>query len=155
MALGPVTKYNQLESVAFASAGRQWDDATAGSNMFCLASQAYTPSATHTTTTNVGAALITAGDGSPINLATPVLNQTTTPGTTYYNSDPANFGATVTITAKYLICVQPVTAATFSATTSKVLWYVDLNTASSTATVSSTLAQFKVDPAVNGWFKTV
>jgi hypothetical protein len=123
--------------------------------MFCLADETYTPSATHTTTTNVGAALITAGDGAPINVASPDLDAATTPGTTYYDSNAADFGASVTIDAKYLICVQPTAAGTFSATTSKLLWYVDLNTASGTAIISSVANAFKIDPPANGWFKTV
>jgi len=155
MAAGQVTKYNQLESVLFDDSGRQWDNATTGSCMFCLADASYTPNVTHINTANVGAALITAGDGAPINVTTPDVDSVTTPGTTYYDSDSANFGAAVTITAKYLICVQPVAAGTFSATTSKLLWYADLNTASSSATVSSAGGQFKIDPPVNGWFKTV
>lgn len=155
MALGTVTKYNQLESVLFGTAGRQWDDATAGSLMWCLADETYTPSATHTTTNDVGAALQTAGDGAPINVTTPAIDNTTTAGTTYYDADAANFGTTVTISEKYLICVQPVTAGTFSATTSKLLFYIDLNTASGSALAASIASDFRIDPPTNGWFKTV
>lgn len=155
MALGTVTKYNQLESVLFASAGRQWDDVAAGSLMWCLADETYTPSAAHTTTADVGAALQTSGDGAPINLTTPAIDKTTTPGTTYYDADAANFGTAVTVSEKYLICVQPVAAGTFSATTSKLLFYVDLNTASSSALAASVASDFRIDPPTNGWFKTV
>jgi len=137
-----------------ASAYRQWDDTTTGSLMFCLATEGYTPNAAHTTTNDLGANIVT-DDGAPIVVATPTIDAATTPGTTYYNSDSADFGTSVSITAKYLICVQPVTANTFSSTTSKLLWYVDLNTLNGTATVSSTASEFKVDPATNGWFKMV
>jgi len=155
MALGTVTKYNQLESVLFGTAGRQWDDATAGSLMWCLADETYTPSAAHTTTNDIGAALKTSGDGAPVNLTTPAIDKTTTAGTTYYDADDADFGSSVTITEKYLICVQPVTAGTFSATTSKLLFYIDLNTASGSSTVSSVASIFKIFAPTNGWFKTV
>lgn len=155
MSLGAVTKYNQLESVLFATAGRQWDDSTTGSLMWCLADETYTPSAAHTTTNDIGAALKTSGDGAPINVTTPAIDKTTTAGTTYYNADAANFGTAVTVSEKYLICVQPVTAGTFSATTSKLLFYVDLNTASSSALAASIASDFRIDPPTNGWFKTV
>lgn len=36
MAVGTVTKYNQLEKQLFDAANRQWNDATAGNIMFCL-----------------------------------------------------------------------------------------------------------------------
>lgn len=154
MAVGTITKYNSFEKSVFDTANRQWNDATAGNIMFCLCSNAYTPSATHSTTANLSG-LITAGDGSPIAATGLAIDNTTTPGTTYYNSDDANFGVSVSITAKYLVCVQPVTANTFSATTSKLLWYVDLDVSSSTAQVSSTVAAFTVFHPTNGWLKTV
>lgn len=155
MALGTVTKYNQLEKQIGADAERQWDDATAGNIMFCLADAAYTPAATHTTTADVGANLITTGDGAPIAATSLAIDNTTTPGTTYYDSADANFGASVTISAKWLIAVQPVTAGTFSATTSKLLWYVDLNNSSGSAEASSTASDFIVYAPTNGWIKSV
>lgn len=154
MAVGAVTKYNQLESVIFGTSGRQWDDTTTGSMMFCLVTNGYTPSAAHTTTTDLSTNVITTGDGSPIVLASPTLNNTTTAGRTYYDSADASFGSAVTITAKYLVCVQPVTANTFSATTSKLLFYVDLDTTSSSTSFSSTGSNFTVYAPANGWFYT-
>ena len=154
MAVGTVTKYNQFESVLGATANRQWDDSTTGSLMFCLADETYTPSATHTTTNDVSTALITTGDGVAIAVANPSIDAATTPGTTYYDSDDANWGSSVTITAKYLICVQPTSANTFSGTTDKLLWYVDLNTASSGSTVSSTSSDFIVQAPTNGWISS-
>lgn len=154
MALGTVTKYNQLESILFATSGRQWDDSNVGSCMWCLATADYSPSASHTTTNDLGASLITAGNGAPIAVTTPTIDKTTTPGTTYYDADPANFGANVTVTAKWLILVQPVTSNTFSATTGKLLAYCDLNTASGSSSLSSSASEFKILPHTNGWFKT-
>jgi len=154
MAIGTVTKYNGLEKQLFDAANRQWNDATAGNIQFCLCGNGYTPVATHSTTANL-TDLITSGDGAPIAATTLTIDDTTTPGTTYYNSDSANFGGSVTITAKYLIAVQPVSAGIFSASTSKLLFYVDLDTSSGSAEVSSSSSIFEINPATNGWFKTV
>lgn len=155
MAVGAVTKYNGLESVLFDTANRQWNDSTAGNIMFCLVDNTYTPSAAHSTTSDLGAALITVGDGATRLAATGLsIDSTTTPGTTYYTSANANFGASVTITAKYLVCVQPVTANSFSTSTSKLLWYVDLDTASASSSVSSLASAFIVYVPTNGWFKS-
>lgn len=155
MALGTVTKYNQFEKLIGDTANRQWNDATAGNIMFCLAHAAYTPAATHTTTTDLGANVITAGDGAPIAATALAIDDTTTPGTTYYDSADANFGAAVTVSAKWLIAVQPVTANTFSATTSKLLWYVDLNNTSGSTEASSTASDFIVYAPTGGWLKSV
>jgi hypothetical protein len=154
MALGTVTKYNSLEKTLFDTANRQWNDATAGNIMFCLCGNGYTPAAAHDETADLSD-LITAGDGAPIAATGLAIDNTTTAGTTYYDADAANFGAAVTVSAKWLICVQPVTANTFSATTSKLLFYVDLNTSSGSAEASSTASDFRIDPPANGWFKTV
>lgn len=153
MAVGTVTKYNGFEKQIGADANRQWDDATAGNIMFCLAGSAYTPAATHSTTADL-AGVITTGDGAPIAATALAIDNTTTAGSTYYDSADANFGTTVTITAKYLIAVMPVTAGTFDAATSKLLFYVDLNTASGSATVSSTASDFLVYAPANGWIKS-
>lgn len=155
MATGNVVKYNQLESILFSTSGRQWDDATAGNIMFCLADNTYTPSATHTTTTDVGAALIASGDGAPINATGLTVDGSTTAGTTYYTSADADFGATVTVSAKWFIAVQPVTAGTFSSTTSNLLFVVDLDTASGSAEITATASPFVVYVGGNGWFKSV
>lgn len=155
MAIGTVTKYNQWEDVTGGDASRQWDDATAGSVMFVLAKATYTPAATHTTVANIGTSdvdYIETGDGAPIAATTLDIDATTTAGTAYYDSDAANFGASVTVTAKYLIAVQPVTANTF-ASTAKLLWYVDLD--SGGGSVSSTASTFSVDAATNGWVQSV
>jgi len=155
MAIGAVTKYNQMESVLLASANRQWDDATAGSSMFVLAKNTYTFDATDTTVADLGTAgvdWINSGDGAPINLTTPTIDAATTAGSTYLDSDSANFGTTVTITAKFLICVQPVSAGTV-ASTSKLLWCIDLDDSSGTASKSSSASDFVINTPTNGWIK--
>jgi len=154
MTVGTVTKYNSLEKTIIADANRQWDDATAGNMLFVLAGSGYTPSATHSTTADL-TNVITAGDGAPIAATGLAIDNTTTAGTTYYDSADANFGSAVTITAKYLIAIQPATANTYNSSTGKLLFYVDLDTTSGSATVSSTASDFIVYAPTNGWFKTV
>ena len=120
--------------------------------MFCLCTSSYTPAATHTTTTDL-AGTITSGDGAPIAATGLAIDNTTTAGTTYYDSADANFGSAVTITAKYLIAEQPVSANTFSATTSKLLWYINLDTGG--GSIASVASDFVIIAPTNGWFKTV
>jgi hypothetical protein len=122
--------------------------------MFCLCSSAYTPALTHTTTSSL-TGLITTGNGAPIAATGLTLENTSNPGTTFYDSSDAVFTVTAIITPKYLIAVQPVTANTFSATTSKLLFYVDLNTDSSGATFSSSATELYIFAPIGGWFKTV
>ena len=155
MPVGAVTKYNQLEKRLFDTDSRQWNDSAPGSIMFCLVSNGYTPSATHSTTADLGANLLTTGDGAARIAATGLtVDSTTTPGTTYYGSNDITWGSSVTITAKYLVCVQPVTANTFNAATSRLLFYVDLNDTSGTTTVTATAEPFSVLAPTNGWFET-
>lgn len=101
MAVGAVTKYNQFLDVIMGAADRQWDDATTGSAMFILATNAYTPVATHTTAANLSG-VIASGDGGPVNVSSPAINNSS--GTTWINSGNADFGTPITVTAKYLIC---------------------------------------------------
>lgn len=156
MAIGTVTKFNQFEDVLGGDAARQWDDATAGNIMFYLVKGTATPVATNTTIGDIGTYgtdSITAGDGAPIAATTLDIDATTTAGTAFYDSDDADFGASVTISAKWLVAVQPVTVNT-PLTSDKVLWFVDLDDTNGTAEVSSTASVFKIAPAVNGWIKS-
>lgn len=152
MPAGTVTKYNGMESELMLDAERQFDDATAGSLMFILADNTYTPLATHVLASDL-TGVITAGDGAPINLTTPVIDKTTLAGSTFIQSDDANFGATVTITAKYLICVKPVVAGTFDGASDKLLFYGDLDTTNSTTSKSSSASDFVILMPSNGWMK--
>ena len=146
MSLGTVQKYNQFPDLVLRSANRQWDDPAAGSAMFILATSTYTPSPAHSTAADLGANVITTGNGSPINVATPV--QTLLANVTWFSSGGANFGNPVTITAKYLVCVQPVVAGNYAAT-AKLLWYVDLSSGGGSLVVSA--GSFNILPPVNGW----
>ncbi len=154
-----VQKYNQFEKLMAGEAERQWTDASAGNHVFYLAKGSYTPSAAHTTVANLGVAdvdYIATGEGMPIIVATPTLDDTTTPGTTYWNSADANFGSNVTISAKFLICAQPVAASgtPVSDATDKLLWYCDLDNTTTSTEVSSSGSTFNVAPATNGWIKS-
>lgn len=156
MAVGQVTKYNQLETILFGTGNRPWNDATVGSCMFMLAKATYTPSAAHLTVADIGTAgvhYISAGDGSPIAVGAPTLDKTTNVGQTLFKSSDANFGASVSCSGKYLICVQPITANVF-ASTAKLLWYVDLNTSTASSEVQSAASEFKIIMP-SYWFRTV
>lgn len=156
MAVGKVTKYNQLESIIFSASYRAWDHADAGSVMFMLAKETYTPLATHTTVANIGTAgvhyITTGSDGEPIAAASRTLDASTTPGTTYFKSANADFGSNKTISAKYLIAILPITANVF-ASTAKLLWYVDLNDATTSSVVQSAASDFIVNMP-SYWWKT-
>jgi len=151
MAIGSVKKYNGLTKKLMSDANRQWDDATAGSCMFILADNSYTFDATDITAADL-AGVITVGDGAPINITTPTLNDTTTAGSTFIDSDDADWGTPVTITAKWIICVQPVTAGTY-ASTAKLLFAFDLDNSSGSAEITITANEFKYLAPTNGWIK--
>jgi len=150
MAISAVTTYNQFEGLMLSTANRQWDDPTAGNIMYILASATYTPSVSDTTAAAIGANVIASGDGAPIAAASLAVDATTTPGSALLKSADAAFGAAVTITAKYLVAVQPVTPGTY-ASTAKLLWYVDLDDTSTASTVSSTTSTFSINQPAAGW----
>lgn len=152
MAIGTVTKYNVLEVALMNNATRGWDSITAGSNMFLLVDNTYTPAATHEASDEI-TGIITAGDGAPINVGTPSIDEATTPGTTYLDSLAADFGSTVTITAKYLVCILPDVAATFVSGNDQLLWYVDLDDTTTSTSKTSTASDFIITPPTNGWIK--
>lgn len=157
MAVGKVTKYNQMESIIFSASYRAWDHADTGSVMFMLAKEGYTPSATHTTVADIGTAgvhYINVGShGEPIAVASRTIDVSTTPGTAYFKSADADFGSNKTLSAKYLIAIHPVTANVF-ASTAKLLWYCDLNDASTSSVVQSVASDFIVNMPTY-WWKTI
>jgi hypothetical protein len=148
MTVGVITKYNQMAKILQEDANPDWDDSTAGAFMFILATSSYTPSVSHTTVNDIGANYIDSGDGAPINATTRDVIESS--GDVFLDSDDADFGSSVTITAKYLVCVMPVSAGTV-ASTSKLVWYVDLNTGG--GSIARTNSTFKVVAPVNGWTK--
>lgn len=161
MAAGTVHLYDgaylNLFRETAGTASRAWDDSTAGNIYWYLAGSGYTPADTHSTTTNVTNQV--GGAGAPKAATNLVI--TKTPGQaseTYFqggaNSEPGvvTFTDTGTVTAKWLIATQPTTAGSPSATTDRLIFYVDLNTASASATVSSTAGEFTVNMPTSGWF---
>ena len=148
MAVGSVTKYTQIFDLMLGDAFRQWDNATAGNIMFGLVTNGYTPSAAHTTAGDLSTNIITVGDGLPIAATSLAVNVNA--GVTWMTSADAAFGNPVSITAKYLVCMQPVTAGTY-ASTAKLLWYVDLDNSSGSASITSTASEFTVHVPTNGW----
>ena len=155
MAAGTVQLYDTAYETLFQDATRQWDDSTSGSIYWVLATSSYTPSDAHTTTTDVTNKV--GGDGAPIAATDLVI--TDTPGTaneTYFQAGAGgtpgvvSFGTNVTITAQYLIAVQPTSAGSYSGTTDKLIFYVAIDTGGD---VSSTNGEFTINMPTSGWFK--
>lgn len=131
---------------------RPWDTPEVGAFMFVLATSAYTPIFTHADMTDV-VGEITAGDGAPLDAANRTITVLGSPTRTHYDSDDANFGTAVTVTAKYLICVKPATPGAFvNDATTQLVWYVDLEIASpDPGDPSSVASDFRVNAPANGW----
>ena len=148
MAVGQVQLYNQAFSTICASANTQWD--TASGFAFVLAKSTYTPLDTHTTLANVGTGdvdYIVTGDGAAI--LVPSLAIVNSSGNTQFNAGNANFGASVTITAKYLLCVEG--DATLAGTDKLIFWQ-NLDTSGGSAVSSA--SDFVVQaPAGSTWFQ--
>jgi len=157
MPIEKVQLYDQCISVlAKESVGGQWDEI--GSYYFILVGSGYTPDDTHTTLANIGAGdteanasgtskYINAGDGAPIAMAGSAVTETA--GNTDFNSNNADFGASVMITGvKYLVLVKG-TAATPNAT-DKLMLRSDLKTEG--GEVAATATPFNVLAPANGWF---
>lgn len=148
MAVGALVRYEKFPGIMLENAGRKWAETTAGAFMFGLASSSYTPDTAHATAVEVTGFLL--GQAAPIVVANRSVVYTPANDKTWYASDPANFGATVTITAKYLLCLMPVTPGTYD-TTAKLCWYMDLNVGAGLS-LSSTNSDFIINMPANGWF---
>lgn len=148
MAIGKALPYDQFGGLLVRAANPQWDDPQAGAYMFALATSSYAPAFAHTTAADLGVAVITTGDGAPIAATNRTVQDVL--GKAYIRSNPANFGTTVTITAKYLLCLMPVTSNTYT-TTAKLCWYVDLDDTSTNASLVVTASSFEVSQSTNGW----
>lgn len=149
MAFGALVRYNKFPGISQEDNQYEWADSSAGAYMFGLVGASYTPDAAHITAADLGANLITTGDGSPINVTGRAVVYTSD-GKCWFNSAAANFGSAVTITAKYIVCMMPV-ATGVHAGTSKLCWYMDMNVGAG-LTVSSTSSTFVINPPANGWF---
>jgi len=155
MAAGTVQVYDIAYQNLLGDTEHQWDSGNAGQFYWYLATSSYTPADTHETTSDVTNQV--GGDGAPIAATDLVLQDGTTPGTMFFQAGAGasagvvSFGDPVDITAKYLICVQPTTVNTPSATTDRLVFYVDLNSGGSD--LVSTASEFTINMPSNGWFK--
>lgn len=139
-----------MSGVLLGDATKQWNDAGVGVFMFIIADNTYTPLATHTVSFDLSG-VITSGDGAPINVTGRVVDSATVPGTTALKSNNADFGSAVTITGKYIICVQPAVAGTFDGSNDKLVWYFDLDDTSPTAQITVTSDEFIYTMPSGGW----
>ena len=133
------------------------EDDAAGTYMWCLVPQAYTADDAHTTTSDLTGLVIT-GDYVPRGATH--LSVIKTPGNaneSYFQAGTSaggagvvQFGPNVTITAKYLVLVRPVTINVFDAATSQLIFYVDL-TGGASDLVSSN-GDFTINMHADGWY---
>lgn len=152
MSVGQVQVYDQCFQRLTLDAGTQWDVAGSTSFAFVLALSSYTPSDAHTTVADLGTAgvdWINSGDGSPI--AIPTRSITMLSGATRFLAGNANFGSSVTITAKYLIAVEGDAAGVLS--TDELLWYQDLSQEGGSA--QSSASDFVVQAPANSIWKQI
>lgn len=146
MAIGTFTLYNNGKELLLTDNAGQINWATDNISA-ALLSAAYTPSATHSTWADVKANHVTGTNYAPVALT----NKTSarSGATILWDCDDINFGSAVTVTAKYLVIVKG-TAGSL-ADSDAVLGYVDLDNATTSATVSSTNSVFQCN-TTNGLF---
>lgn len=147
MTVGATQVYDGAMPLLLANATTQWDDSTANSFAFILLDNAYTPSDAHVDYDDVLANICTDGDYA----AKDVTSRVVTDGAgsaCYLDSADADFGAAVTISARYLVCLKANSGSLVG--TDKLIFYVDLNSGGA-ANVASTAAPFKVQAPTNGW----
>jgi hypothetical protein len=77
------------------------------------------------------------------------LTVTVATGVVQFHTAIVNFGTNVTITTKYLVCIQGTVTVSGTADT---MWFLDLDTTSSSSEVSSVSSDFTVDDAATGWW---
>lgn len=150
MAISQVTMYNQSIGLLLGDPTKQWNDAGVGAFMFVICDKNYTPSPAHTVSFDL-AGVITAGDGAPVDVTGRIVDSATVPGTTAIKSNNADFGAVVTITGKYIVCVQPAVAGTFDGTNDKLVWYFDLDDTSTVAEAVIIADEFIYTMPSAGW----
>lgn len=141
MAVGTFTVYGEAKE-AMAKADLDLD----GSACAVLLTSGYTPdNGTDATYGDISANVVTDGDYSPQDVTGVVVGDT---GAGFsYDTNDVSFGASVTITAKYLVLVSSTVAGL--AAGSRLIGYVDLDTSGS---ASSSAAQFNVTAPAGGWF---
>lgn len=144
MAAGDPQIYNTgiLNAVVLGS----WDN---DDHYFMLLDTSYTPSLTHSTRADVSSAEISDSDYAKLDMSGE--SSTNNAGVIEVDADDANFGSSVTIEAKYLVCLMGTAAG--SSGTDDLVFYVDLNTDSGSATLSSTSGNFLLAFHGDGIFK--
>jgi hypothetical protein len=148
MAIGAAVAYNKGILHLIQNATPDWDDGAANFT-FALLDTTYTPANTHALWSDVSLHQCDDADYAPKAVTTRAATESS--GNVYLDSDDANFGAAVTISARYLVCVQTASAGVL-APGDKLVFYVDLNTGAST-NVSSSASTFNVQAPTNGWLR--
>lgn len=125
----------------------------AGNHAFVLVNKTYTPSDTHTAYSNISANVIapsgTQSQGAPIAVGAKAVNRSGAQA--QLDSNDADWGTSATITAKYLVCVRGNASSLPLNATDRLVFWLDLDTTSSTSSVSSNNSTFKVAPPTAGW----
>lgn len=117
-------------------------DADTDTLVMVLLGSGYSPDvAAHTTYADISGSEIGDADYSPQVISGAAFSESA--GTVNFDSDDVSFGTSVSITAKYAAVVRRDGASLASG--DLLLGYVDLNTDSGTATVSSTNSDFSVN----------
>lgn len=129
MPVGNIVRYNQFPRILLEDGNPQWDDPAPGAFMWVLCDNGYTPYVHHVTLPN-GTSFIASAPGAPINCTGRIVEASA--GSAVLKAESANFGL-ITLPAKYLLCVMPVVAGVFYQPTTRLCFYVDLDTTSPTA----------------------
>ena len=112
----------------------EWENSAAGKYMWVLATKDYTALKNDVGMDAVGADHISAGDGAPIAVTGKVVTKfgdalEADPKGAYLDCDDANFGTTVTVTAKWLLLVKVDTPNVVTTTSADIIMlHIDLNT---------------------------
>ena len=140
MAAGAVTLYNDaMERIFKPTSGYNLASDTFKA-LLCTSS--YTPSAAHSVLADITNEHGATGGYGRITLTTVTVTETS--GSVTMDSDDIDFGAAVTLTAKYLVVFDDTHAS------DGLLFYVDLN--SGGGSVSSTASSFKITINASGIF---
>ncbi len=140
MAVGNFTLYNTGKEALLTDNANQITWAT-DTIVAVLLGSGYTPAATHSTWADVSAQHVSGTNYAPVALTNKTSVRST--GTILWDCDDINFGANVTVTAKYVAIVKRVGGSLTG--TDQLIGYCDLENASGAATVSSTNSTFQVN----------
>lgn len=146
MAVGAVQVYDGGLAKLLNDAEAQWD--SSATFQFALLLTGYTPADTHALWSDVSANVCVDGDYGAQLVTSRTVSDSGNP--IYLDSADAIFGPNVTISARYLVCVQTASAVEGTlAGTDKLIFYQDLNTGG--GNISSTNSNFTITAPTNGW----